>query len=90
MAERAGVGICVEAAVHLFTLNATSALKHGANELVVELTNTWDKRLVSDAELQSGQRRTQTKFTVSASKPRRELELGHYGLLGPVRLVAAD
>jgi hypothetical protein len=66
-----------------FAVEATSALKDGENELVVEVTNTWHNRLVGDAKLPPGQRTTRTNITTSGA--REPLESG---LFGPVRVVA--
>jgi hypothetical protein len=73
-----------------FAVDATSALRDGENELVVEVTNTWHNRLVGDAKLPEAQRQTRTNITVSAGKPWRDLELRDSGLFGPVRLVAVE
>lgn len=72
-----------------FRVDATNALRDGENELVIEVTNTWHNRLVGDALLPAGQRRTRTNITVSGNKAWRDAELLESGLFGPVRLVAA-
>jgi len=66
-----------------FTVDGTSALKDGENELEVEVTNTWHNRLIGDAKLPPGQRTTRTNITPSGD--REPLESG---LFGPVRVVA--
>ena len=56
-------------------------LKAGANELRVEVANTWFNRLVYDAGLPEAQRKT---WTIGAPKKGAPLEPA--GLLGPVTL----
>ncbi|MBL8291525.1 MAG: hypothetical protein JNN08_06800 [Bryobacterales bacterium] len=73
-----------------FSVDATSALKDGDNELIVEVTNTWYNRLIGDAKLPPGQRTTRTNVTVSGGKPWAQLEPLESGLFGPVRVVAAE
>ncbi|HEU0138515.1 MAG TPA: glycosyl hydrolase [Bryobacteraceae bacterium] len=72
-----------------FTLDASSALQDGANELVIEVVNTWHNKLVADAKLPPNQRTTRTNITVSAGKPWAELDPRESGLFGPVRIVAS-
>jgi len=71
-----------------FRADCTEALREGANELVVEVSNTWYNRLAGDARLPEGQRRTRTNVAMSGGKPWAELEPLASGLFGPVRLVA--
>ena len=71
-----------------FRVDASSALREGENELVVEVTNTWFNRLIGDAKLPAEQRVTRTNVTVSGGKPWAQLEPRDSGLFGPVRLVA--
>ncbi|MBL8233808.1 MAG: hypothetical protein JNL98_35245, partial [Bryobacterales bacterium] len=71
-----------------FEVDATKALREGTNELVVEVINTWHNRLVGDATLAPGTRRTRTNITNSGGKVWGEAELLNSGLFGPVRLVA--
>ncbi|MCC6264691.1 MAG: hypothetical protein IT169_14025 [Bryobacterales bacterium] len=71
-----------------FTLNASTALREGENDLVVEIVNTWHNRLVGDAKLPPAERSTRTNIEVSAGKPWAELDLLDSGLFGPVRLLA--
>jgi hypothetical protein len=73
-----------------FTVDATSALKDGDNELIVEVTNTWYNRLIGDAKLPPAQRTTRTNVTTSGGKPWAQLEPLESGLFGPVRVVAAE
>ena len=55
-------------------------LKDGANEVCVEVTNTWFNRLAYDAGLPENQRKT---WTIAA--PKKDSPLEASGLLGPVR-----
>jgi len=69
-----------------YRLDITAALKPGANTLEVDVVNTWNNRLVGDASLPLGQRRTSiTAATVSKDTP-----LTSSGLLGPVYLRYAN
>ena len=69
-----------------YRLDITSALKSGTNTLEVDVVNTWNNRLVGDASLPVGQRRTSiTAATVSKDTP-----LIPSGLLGPVYLRYAN
>lgn len=63
-------------------IDIVSALKPGLNQLEIEVVNVWNNRLVGDAKLPPGQRRTY--LAVSAVKP--EAPLLPAGLLGPVTL----
>ncbi len=71
-----------------FRVDATSALRDGGNELVVEVTNTWHNRLVADAKLPPAERTTRTNVTVTMGKPFAESDLLPGGLFGPVKLEA--
>lgn len=73
-----------------FQADCTAAMKDGANELVVEVTNTWYNRLVGDSHLPAAQRITSTNITTSGQRPWTELEPLRSGLFGPVRLLAQD
>ena len=64
---------------------AGAALKPGANELVVRVTNLWPNRLIGDAARPKEQRFTETN--INPYKP--DSPLLPSGLLGPVRLLAA-
>ena len=72
-----------------FTLDVTQSAVAGANELVVEVANTWSNRLVGDAELPNDQRVTRTNVTTSAGVRWRDVPLLKSGLFGPVRLLPA-
>jgi hypothetical protein len=64
----------------------TAALRPGSNELEIEVINPWNNRLVGDAALPAGQRRTSLSLTtVRANAPLRSA-----GLLGPVTLRLAE
>jgi hypothetical protein len=70
-----------------FRVDCTEALRDGANELVVEVTNTWYNRLVGDAILPAEKRMTRTNITTSGGQPWGKLRPVDSGLLGPVRLI---
>ncbi|MEI8288527.1 MAG: glycosyl hydrolase [Verrucomicrobiota bacterium] len=61
----------------------TDALKSGENQLEVEVVNLWPNRLIGDAGLPAGKRRTQTN--IRTFKP--DSPLKSSGLLGPVTLI---
>jgi hypothetical protein len=69
-----------------FAVDCTSALRDGANDLVVEITNTWFNRLAGDARIPAEHRLTRTNTTNSGGRPWSELEPVDSGLFGPVRL----
>jgi len=73
-----------------FTADITEAAKTGANELVVEVANTWSNRLVGDAR-SPGRDFCRTNITKSLTwtVPWKDTPLLESGLLGPVRLVAS-
>lgn len=71
-----------------FRVDCTGALREGENELVVEVINTWQNRLIGDSGLPQAQRVTRTNVTVSAGKPWAQLDPIPSGLMGPVRLIA--
>ncbi len=65
-----------------YRVDATSALKPGANEVVVKVTNAWVNRLIGD------QQPGATKYTYADVKPyKAESPLLPSGLLGPVAVV---
>jgi hypothetical protein len=72
-----------------FRLDVTGLLESGTNHLEVEVANTWANRLIGDAGLPAGERRTRTNITRSGGKPWGEVTLNESGLLGPVRLIPA-
>lgn len=62
-----------------YRVNVTSALKPGANELVVKVTNAWVNRLIGDEQPGA------TRYTFADVKPyRAKSPLLASGLLGPV------
>jgi hypothetical protein len=68
-----------------FRFDITPYIHAGDNQLAVEVVNLWPNRLIGDARLPEGQRRTQTnikKFEQAGS----EKYLRGSGLLGPVVL----
>ncbi|MBR2608085.1 MAG: hypothetical protein IKC70_09190 [Bacteroidaceae bacterium] len=64
-----------------YTIDISSAVAEGENELVVEVTSTWFNRLVYDASLPENERKTWTISGPSSNNSLRE-----YGLMGPVKL----
>ncbi len=72
-----------------FRVDCTDALREGANELTVEVTNTWFNRLIGDALLPPEKRMTKTNIVMSGDKRWAELTPLESGLFGPVRIVAA-
>ena len=66
-------------------VDITGALKPGVNELEIDVINLWPNRLSGDSKLPVEQRRTRTNISVDPAQP-----LLSSGLLGPVRLIAAD
>jgi hypothetical protein len=67
-----------------FRVDATSALKPGANQVTVKVTNAWVNRLIGD------QQPGATKYTYADVKPyKADSPLLPSGLLGPVRVVRA-
>jgi hypothetical protein len=69
-----------------FSVDCTSALRDGENEIVVEVVGTWHNRLVGEARGELS-KRTRTNITASQRQPWKELEPIPSGLFGPVRLV---
>ena len=68
-----------------YRVDLTGALKPGANELSIKVTNAWVNRLIGD------QQPGATKYTFADVKPyRASSPLLPSGLLGPVRLYAAS
>ena len=65
-----------------FQTDIAPYLHKGNNTITIEVTSTWFNRLVYDASLLEGQRRTWVINGPSAKAPLRP-----YGLLGPVRVV---
>ena len=67
-----------------FQVDVTGALKAGANQIEIKVTNLWVNRLVGD-EQESAEKR----YTFSTFKPyTKDSPLVESGLLGPVTLSA--
>jgi hypothetical protein len=63
-------------------VDATSALKPGANEVTIKVINAWVNRLIGDQQPDA-----KTKYTFADVKPyRANSPLQPSGLLGPVRV----
>jgi len=68
--------------------HAANIPKPGANELVVEVANTWSNRLVGDARTEGKDYcRTNIAKSLTWSVPWKDTPLLESGLLGPVRLM---
>jgi hypothetical protein len=67
-----------------FRVEITGAARAGNNELEIEIANTWSNRLTGDAQ-GVGRKYTNTNVVWKPDTP-----LLRSGLLGPVRLVAAE
>jgi len=66
-----------------FRVDATDALKPGANALEIKVTNLWVNRLIGDAQPNVAKRYTYTTQPFyRANSP-----LAPSGLLGPVRII---
>ena len=63
----------------------SSALKPGSNALEIEVVNLWPNRLIGDDALPEADRKTRTNIPFDKSQP-----LLASGLLGPVRVMAAE
>ncbi len=72
-----------------FRVDATEALRPGANRLEIEVTNTWSNRLIGDAQPGQKSRITRTNITQTNGVPWARAALQESGLFGPVRLVPA-
>ena len=65
-----------------YRVDATSALKPGANEVTIKVTNAWVNRLIGDQQPDAT-----TKYTFADVKPyKANSPLLPSGLLGPVKL----
>ena len=64
-----------------YSVDITSALHKGENEIVVKVTGTWYNRLAYDAGLDEASRKTWTLYGPEAGSPLRDS-----GLLGPVSI----
>jgi hypothetical protein len=70
-----------------YRVDITHALRPGANELRIEVSNTWANRLIGDHDLPEAQRITHTTapYQLLEGKP-----LLKAGLLGPVTILRTD
>jgi hypothetical protein len=71
-----------------YTVDITEAVRSGANELAVEVANTWNNRLVGDAAAPEGQRITKTNLQKKFSPNLQKLQPS--GLIGPVRILFSE
>ncbi|WP_428307747.1 glycosyl hydrolase [Lacipirellula sp.] len=69
-----------------FRFNATPAMREGANELKVTVTNLWPNRLIGDAKLPPEQRITRTNIR----KFKADSPLMLSGMLGPVQVLERE
>jgi hypothetical protein len=70
-----------------FKVDISDAIRPGANELVVEVANTWSNRLAGDARSQGRDFcRTNIAKSLTWTVPWKETPLLESGLLGPVQL----
>ena len=68
-----------------YRVDATGALKPGANEITIKVTNAWVNRMIGDEQPNA------TKYTFADVKPyRANSPLLPSGLLGPVRLYSVS
>lgn len=67
-------------------VDISSAVKPGTNHLEIEIVNPWNNRLVGDAALPEGRRRT----VLLANTVKNNSPLLPAGLLGPVMLRSAE
>lgn len=68
-----------------YRVDATSALKPGANEVTIKVTNAWVNRLIGDQQPDAT-----TKYTFADVKPyKADSTLQESGLLGPVKIEQA-
>jgi len=68
-----------------YRLDATKALKPGANEIEIKVQNAWVNRMIGDEQPGA------TKYTLADVKPyKANSPLLPSGLLGPVRLIARE
>jgi (4-O-methyl)-D-glucuronate---lignin esterase len=73
-----------------YRVDITDAIRTGANQLVVEVANTWSNRLVGDARTPEGKQFCRTNIVKSLTwqVPWKETPLLESGLLGPVKLIS--
>lgn len=70
---------------HPWRVEITEAVKPGENVLEIEVVSLWPNRLIGDNHLRTEQRRTRTNVPTDRRQP-----LLPSGLLGPVRVLAAE
>ena len=69
-----------------YRVDATSALKLGANEIAIKVINAWVNRLIGDQQAD-----VTTKYTFADVKPyKADSPLLPSGLLGPVRIIQSS
>jgi len=69
-----------------YRVDATGALKPGANEITIKVTDAWVNRLIGDQQPDA-----KVKYTFTTSKPyRANSPLQESGLLGPVTISRAE
>jgi hypothetical protein len=65
-----------------YRVDATSALKPGANQVTIKVTNAWVNRLIGDQQPDAT-----TKYTFTDVKPyKADSPLQTSGLIGPVKI----
>jgi len=72
-----------------YTVDITKASKPGENQLIIEVANTWNNRLVGEAHLPENERFTKTNITGpnwQTRIPWKDSPLLPSGLLGPVSI----
>ncbi len=72
-----------------YVVDITGAARPGANDLVVEVANTWSNRLAGDASLPKDERRTRTNVQHTGGQSWKDTPLLESGLFGPVRILPA-
>jgi len=75
-----------------YRIDITGAARAGSNDLVVEVANTWNNRLVGDGKLPKERRFTHTNIVNGPTawmKPWKDVDLLDSGLIGPVRVLTA-
>jgi hypothetical protein len=70
-----------------YSIDITREARPGKNELIIEVANTWNNRLVGDAGAPANKRFTRTNLEQRFSRANYNLQPS--GLLGPVRLIWA-
>jgi hypothetical protein len=73
-----------------YRVDISESLRDGANELVIEVANTWSNRLVGDARSPESSSFTKTNITSTGGRRWKDAPLLPSGLFGPVRLIPAQ